>query len=80
MLHRLKAFVKCSIKSSKGMNSMVEDFNSSRKLCNDASFKLKLNALFANFPVYFLKESTSSRQDLNRLVTHIPEIIEYGEF
>ena len=44
------------------------------------NFKLKLNTVFANFGVYLLKESTSSRQDLNKLVTNIPDLFENGEF
>ena len=35
---------------------------------------------FANFRVYLLKESASSTQDPNKLVTHSPQLIEYGDF
>ena len=35
---------------------------------------------FANFRVYLLKGSTSSRQNLDKLVTNIPQLIEYGDF
>ena len=35
---------------------------------------------FSDFRVYLLKESTSSRQDLDELVTNIPQLIEYGAF
>ena len=53
------AFIKCNIKFS----NIVNDFNCSRKLCDDVNLKLKLNSVFANFSVYLLKEGTSARQD-----------------
>ena len=48
---------------------MVKDFNYSRKLCNVVNLKLKLNTVLQ---IFVLKESTSSRQDLDKLVTNIP--------
>ena len=47
---------------------IVTDFNYSRKYS------------FANFLVYLVKESTSSRQDLDKLVANIPQLTEYGDF
>ena len=50
------------------MSNTVTDFNYSRKYS------------FANFLVYLVKESTSSRQDLDKLVANIPQLTEYGDF
>ena len=35
---------------------------------------------YANFRVCLLTERTSSKQDLDKLVTNIPQLIEYGDF
>ena len=72
------AFIKRSIKFSKGMSNIVKDFNYSRKLCNVVNLKLKLNTVLQISVL--LNKSTSSRQDLDKLVTNIPELIKYGEF
>ena len=45
--------------------------------CNSQA---EIEYIFADFRVYLLKESTGSRQDLNKLVTNIPQSIEYGDF
>ena len=36
--------------------------------------------LTCSFSVYLLKESTTSLKDLDKLVTNIPQMIEYGDF
>ena len=62
-------------------NILVKYFNYSKKLCSAVNLKLKLiKYSFANFHVYLLKESTNSRQDLDKLVTSIPQLIKYGDF
>ena len=37
-------------------------------------YSAKVCSVFANFLVYLLKESTSLKQDLNKLMTNIPEL------
>ena len=79
LLHCFTAFIKCSIKFSKGMNNIVKDFNYSRKLCNDVNLNLKLNTVFSNFRVYLLKESTSSRKDVTYDVTMSRDMAIFGK-
>ena len=64
------------------MSNRVKDFHYSRKLCNDVvHLKLKLNTVLQIFVAFsLLKESTSSRQDLDKLVANIAQLIEYGSF
>ena len=51
------------------MYNIIKDFNYSRKSCDGVNLKLELDTVFANFCVCLLKESTSARQGLKKLVT-----------
>ena len=42
--------------------------------------QVEIKHSFANFCVYLLKESITSRQDLDKLMTNIPQLTEYGNF
>ena len=59
------------------MSNVVKDFNYSRKLCNAVNLKLKLNTVLQIFVFICSKRA---RQDLDKLVTSIPRLIEYGNF
>ena len=48
------------------MSNIVKDFNYSRKLCNGCKSQAEITHGFANFRVYLLKESTGSKQDLDK--------------
>ena len=56
------------------MSTIVKDFNYSRKLCNVVDTVLQISCLFAQ------RQYKSSRQDLDKLVTNIPQLIECGDF
>ena len=62
----------------------LDYFIYSRKSCDNASIKLQLSTVFANFRFYLLQESTSTstsaRQYLYKLATNSPQLIEYGGF
>ena len=63
------------------MSNIVKNLNYSRKLLYVVNLKLKLNIVLQIFVfICTLKESTSSRQDLDKLVTNIPQSIVYGDF
>ena len=90
LLHYFTAFIKCNINFFKGMCNTLKDFNYSSQPCVTILAKSHLVDLleflksqaeikysFANFCVYLLKESTSSRQDFYKLVTNIPQLYQH---
>ena len=74
------AFIKCNIKFSMGMSNIVKDFNLYNKLSNVVNLKLTLHTVLQIFVFICSKRVQVQNKHSDKLVTNIPQLIEYGDF